>query len=1498
MNLRGNDMWDFYSDNDSSIEHGITKIGWVLIHSIWLFTVIGLVGLTIARTMRTCSAQARYQVLLGSLCLFAASPVFVWSVLDIEVDRNAKVTVERGIGTATEVANGVTNLGQSESPSRFENINPIDERLSSPELSSMILEMAKNEREVSSDGATFGVNASGSATWGQVTKELVEASLPWLVTVWCLGVIFFSVRPLWSWLVVRRLRTYGVSAVSSEVHEMLMSLAARFGIRRSVQVLQSTIVHSPIVVGCVKSVVLLPVSLVTSLPASQLEAILAHELVHVRRYDYLINLLQTIVETVFFYHPMTWLISYQIRLEREHACDDFVVAKLGNKLDYSRALLAVEEHRISSSRESILVLGAAGNSLLSRIRRIALNAPSEVPRSFPYSSFIVLVVVVAFGVGVTLRRDAVAQKPVESVETISTERFVATLPNGQSVELLGFTKNACPVNEGWRPDGELLSKSEEDWAGKVAWIGDSSYSKLPPGFEPEPYKVDFLFRLRNLKARPTLSFDSPSYHSFYPVPDFGDTMQLRVSSRLHENYAELDNVVASVKLTDEPWGEWVEVSIDNGRVLNPEAIHDRYRLQYESIQVLGVTRESDVADARSPGLLLEQRADHQDQYAIEVRGIDSTGKAINPLSGRFQQRGDSKEHCWYLVQDSQLDDGKNLVRYEFRLRPYRFRVNFRNISLIPGKKTKVEVDIEELTSIGIATQAGNWSISDQASLEIKQELVHATDVSTSGIIRLKDANGSERIVPIWIAGDYFANRERWKVVWEEGKSTLWLAKGLAEGPGRNLKPGEKVAATEIRSIHFENPRCIEHRSFDGWVKGETPSKELTEALEKEFEIKAEGQESSRYFEASVKGTADDAVEHLFVWLGNEGRIQIENLTWAPDGPREIKTTFASFAADLQKVMETFRENKGKETPVYLYLSAKKEVPLTQLNTICTACSKLGIVVPEFIHATGEIRGRLLNSLGNPVVGATVACGEIYREDGGSGGTSAVTDEEGRYRLAVPSPGVYVAFLKSHRNDPSWIAAADEGLRVVAGKITESSMALVQGVRVHGRIIDSNGKPRSKTTVMCYSAARPFSLGGVHSATTSENGQFEFYLPAGPSRIYATASIESEAGSKQRVGVSDSVDLVVGDKPTEEIELKLEPSPRIQFGSGEWLARSTPGTEIVSQANRADVFGVVVDENGAPIRNAEIYWPDSKVTRTDGEGRFRVEVEKGNQFIMHAYAPGFQVWFGTPTAGDELKIVMIRKRTLDANTKWNLPLGPQFKLLQVTDGNDANAKPTLAIQLADQAHREKEKRPVGLTLCSLSVEPTTKLTWLAPKVVEDLEFADRSVVEYAFQGDFPVYGPMTLVAKFSDAPSKNLGMASATGSLPPGVGDMESADESDQALTAKKLIQSIQVSHNEAGEASVSIQYLPGVTDRFGVYVIPIAVDGTRLLSPANPVYPNQKEFTFAIERSELEGFEISCVELTQEVTFRGVQLKNGFVEVAGVDVKELTSSETDLQQKK
>jgi hypothetical protein len=133
------------------------------------------------------------------------------------------------------------------------------------------------------------------------------------------------------------------------------------------------------VIGWLSPLVLVPASLVSSVPPDQLRSILAHEIAHIRRHDYLINALQKVVEATLFFHPAVWWLSHRIRIERERCCDDEAVRLTGDALLYANALYRLETIRIETSP---LALAANGGSIMDRIRRILATNTSR-PANHP-----------------------------------------------------------------------------------------------------------------------------------------------------------------------------------------------------------------------------------------------------------------------------------------------------------------------------------------------------------------------------------------------------------------------------------------------------------------------------------------------------------------------------------------------------------------------------------------------------------------------------------------------------------------------------------------------------------------------------------------------------------------------------------------------------------------------------------------------------------------------------------------------------------------------------------------------------------------------------------------------------------------------------------------------------------------------------------------------------------------------------------------------------------
>ena len=207
-------------------------------------------------------------------------------------------------------------------------------------------------------------------TWQDSARAIlvkIRQQIPQIVMLWLAGVLLLTIRLTVSWNRARALTTHQTSEAPAEWQVVVKRLSKALNLKRAVKLLESAAVEVPSVIGWARPVVLIPMSGLTGLTTQQLEMILAHELAHIRRHDFMINVLQSVAETLLFYHPAAWWISHRIRIERENCCDDLAVSVCGNPIQYARALTQLEQLRAVNAT----AVAANGGSLLDRVRRLA-----------------------------------------------------------------------------------------------------------------------------------------------------------------------------------------------------------------------------------------------------------------------------------------------------------------------------------------------------------------------------------------------------------------------------------------------------------------------------------------------------------------------------------------------------------------------------------------------------------------------------------------------------------------------------------------------------------------------------------------------------------------------------------------------------------------------------------------------------------------------------------------------------------------------------------------------------------------------------------------------------------------------------------------------------------------------------------------------------------------------------------------------------------------------
>lgn len=275
------------------------------------------------------------------------------------------------------------------------------------------------------------------------------AYLPYFSMIWVLGVLFFSLKWMGSWMYLKDIRKNSTEAKYTW-QSWVDELAYEMNIRRYVSLRESSQIQSPMVIGHLKPIILLPVGMLTGLSTVQLEAVLAHELAHIRRYDFLVNLLQSVMEILFFYHPAQWWISNQVRDEREHCCDDSAVKVCGNPMAYAKALAALEEMRIQQVQLAPALSGRKPH-LLNRIKRLLTPELVEKPRETRvyFLSLVIVALCAMFMVNPGYTQDKVESlvegivaELVEEAEAPTPEVVVAAPELSiQAVPLPGTTLN-------------------------------------------------------------------------------------------------------------------------------------------------------------------------------------------------------------------------------------------------------------------------------------------------------------------------------------------------------------------------------------------------------------------------------------------------------------------------------------------------------------------------------------------------------------------------------------------------------------------------------------------------------------------------------------------------------------------------------------------------------------------------------------------------------------------------------------------------------------------------------------------------------------------------------------------------------------------------------------------------------------------------------------------------------------------------------------------------
>lgn len=548
-----------------------------LIHFVWIGLVVGLTVWSVLKTPWFKSAQRRYVFCLAGLCVMALCSIAAFVIISHDSLSNQTAQVESVI--FSESATVIAGSSANEMPIKL-------------------------------------IQTPASFDWSNTA--------PFISLAYLVGAALMLVRLVVCWRRGVGLRRISEPISDSRIHQMLKRLSERMKLHVQPAIASCRRAASPMVVGVLKPMVLIPAAMLSDLSIVELEAILAHELAHIRRYDPWINLLQSIIEALLFFHPAVWWLSQQVRIEREHCCDDMACLTSGGtegRRLYAASLLRVAE-LAAKKRETQWMgqLAATGNSrtLRSRIIRL-LDIPQPVPAGLSrrgVTVFAALILSITVVAGVVF---AVGEDP---------DLDVAGEPDMQSL----ITETQPPSTS---DDKEKLTLTSE--GGQLLALGSwRVVSQVFPGIDKLPYKDD--------AGREGYIINSPDGDDEIKINHHDDESSISVlNGRIQIRSQNM--VLTAQTLTIHPESALLTVT-GVGHIENHNALSNATRVQPDDLKPS--TQEYRVGAGDQVTIdIFELKALGEMEHI--TREVDETGQVNLPLIGRIRIQGETASSMQELI---------------------------------------------------------------------------------------------------------------------------------------------------------------------------------------------------------------------------------------------------------------------------------------------------------------------------------------------------------------------------------------------------------------------------------------------------------------------------------------------------------------------------------------------------------------------------------------------------------------------------------------------------------------------------------------------------------------------------------------------------------------------------------------------------------------------------------------------------------------------------------
>lgn len=497
-------------------------------------------------------------------------------------------------------------------------------------------------------------------------QAFIVPYLPLIVSIWMVGMLFFIIRLCIGYSFWYRLRKTSTIAVPEAWNDLFQLMKSKMGIQGHVELAISTMITSPLLIGHFKPLILLPFTLVNQLSTEQVEVILAHELAHLRRFDFMLNFIQVFIESIFYYHPAIWWLGNEIRISREECADDIALEYTNSSIIYARTLLTVAEQ--NNKFNPLLAMGLLGQKkrqLLMRIQRI-LQQPVKQPDM--REKFVITSLLLFLAVAISLGAAWSSPNP-EWCSEGDIQLTIDTLPLGKihmEVEDDGETMNV-KIDEGKIQKLSINGKEipSNEFSAYEDKVEEMLTNVPPPPPPPVAPSAPSAPRAPNAVAPPPP-----------PPPPPAPNVDVRIKhKRIHK--IEDDGKHVEIIIEEDNNGEVRRIVIDENEILEIEerALQEAERaLQMAERQMKMEERQIERVERQAERL--EEMAERR--VEIEERRLERVEMEEERAHHMAENHGNKDR--WLeqeLLQDGLISDTQN---YSLKLNNKRLKVNGKQIS--------------------------------------------------------------------------------------------------------------------------------------------------------------------------------------------------------------------------------------------------------------------------------------------------------------------------------------------------------------------------------------------------------------------------------------------------------------------------------------------------------------------------------------------------------------------------------------------------------------------------------------------------------------------------------------------------------------------------------------------------------------------------------------------------------------------------------------------------